>query len=319
MKLLHKYYDGPFYTVYSMFGMRIRIIRRKMVKMANKCPVLKSQCMQAFGWHLENTGYAMDWENPKTLTEKMIWLWKYYYSRLPDFFTQIHDKEAFKDWVCERIGEGYTVKLLGAWDSPHSISWGELPDKFVLKSIHGGCGRETIIVENKFQLNIGRAIKQMSRWNHGKGSRVIAEELLQDNDGGGLHDYKFFCFNGKPQFIMAFTRTKNTAKVEEKIENMYDTNWAVLPGYAYSYPSTPRGDISRPKNLEKMLKLAEKLSNGFPLIRVDMYSVGDKIYIGELTQTPMGGLMCFDPIEYDRIYGDMLELPEKLSLPKSPL
>ena len=41
--------------------------------------------------------------------------------------------------------------------------------------------------------------------------------------------------------------------------------------------------IERPEKLDEMLKIAEKLSEKFPFVRVDLYCVNAKIYFGELT------------------------------------
>ena len=39
-----------------------------------------------------------------------------------------------------------------------------------------------------------------------------------------------------------------------------------------------------------MIEYAKKLSKPFPLVRVDLYIVDNKVYFGELTFTPAAGL-----------------------------
>lgn len=67
--------------------------------------------------------------------------------------------------------------------------------------------------------------------------------------------------------------------------------------------------IELPKNLNNMIALAEKLSSGKPFLRVDFYSVNDKIYFGEMTLFPDSGMGKFEPEEWDHKTGKLLKLP----------
>lgn len=69
--------------------------------------------------------------------------------------------------------------------------------------------------------------------------------------------------------------------------------------------------ILKPENFETMVQLAEELSRGFPLLRVDLYNISGKIKFGELTFYHNGGLAnTFDPPQWDEIFGSWIELPE---------
>lgn len=57
-----------------------------------------------------------------------------------------------------------------------------------------------------------------------------------------------------------------------------------------------------------MFKIAEKLSMGFPMVRVDLYNINGKIYFGELTFFPNSG---YDPNrlpEADLYFGNLIDL-----------
>ena len=69
--------------------------------------------------------------------------------------------------------------------------------------------------------------------------------------------------------------------------------------------------LKMPYNLEKMIELAEKLSENIPFIRVDFYEINKKIFFGELTFYPASGFGIFIPEEWDEKIGNMLELPLK--------
>ena len=45
-------------------------------------------------------------------------------------------------------------------------------------------------------------------------------------------------------------------------------------------------------------------------VRIDCYSIGDKLYFGELTYHPECGMIDFHPDEWDYKVGEWLELPK---------
>ena len=57
-----------------------------------------------------------------------------------------------------------------------------------------------------------------------------------------------------------------------------------------------------------MIEVAEKLSEDFPCVRVDLYNVDGKIYFGELTFTSYGGLMDFYTDEFQLMAGKQVDL-----------
>jgi len=58
-----------------------------------------------------------------------------------------------------------------------------------------------------------------------------------------------------------------------------------------------------------MLEIADKLSEGIPHVRVDLYEINGKVYFGEMTFYHWGGLVPFKPQKWDYIFGNMLKLP----------
>lgn len=60
------------------------------------------------------------------------------------------------------------------------------------------------------------------------------------------------------------------------IEDWYDTDWNLLDVFYFS-PI---------KKNQKLLSVAEKLSQDFPYVRVDLYVANNQIYFGELTFRP---------------------------------
>ena len=46
-----------------------------------------------------------------------------------------------------------------------------------------------------------------------------------------------------------------------------------------------------PEQLEEMCTMAEKLAEGIPFVRIDLYTVEHKVYFGEMTFTPATGVL----------------------------
>lgn len=61
-----------------------------------------------------------------------------------------------------------------------------------------------------------------------------------------------------------------------------------------------------PENLNEMISIVEKLSEGFKFLRVDLYNIKGKIYFGELTFHPASGMLPFVPEEWDEKLGSLL-------------
>ena len=55
--------------------------------------------------------------------------------------------------------------------------------------------------------------------------------------------------------------------------------------------------------------MSKVLSEGFKFVRVDFYEIGDAVYVGELTFTPMSGMGKFVPDSADEQLGKLIDLP----------
>lgn len=269
-------------------------------------------------WFKRTTGQNLDLENPKTFNEKLQWLKLYDSTPLK---TRLADKYLVRDWVKEKIGEEYLIPLLGVWDSFDEIDFDALPNQFVLKANHG-CGWN-IIVTDKSKFDKADAKKKFDSWMKLNFAysfglelqylnippKIIAEAYVE-NAGNDLYDYKVFCFNGKAESIMFLSERKTGLKMA-----FYDLQWNKLP-FTYSFPRNPE-DIPKPQNLDLLISLAEKLSEGFAHVRVDFYILNDgTLKFGEMTFTSASGSCKWNPPEQNRIYGDLITLPPKSPIPQ---
>jgi hypothetical protein len=63
--------------------------------------------------------------------------------------------------------------------------------------------------------------------------------------------------------------------------------------------------LAEPGNLQQMIELAQILGREVDFVRVDLYSVGEKIYFGEMTPTPGGGMSHFEPERMNEWLGSL--------------
>jgi len=129
--------------------------------------------------------------------------------------------------------------------------------------------------------------------------KIIAEELLAEYE---LPDYKFWCFNGEVKYVwIDIDRSTNHRRM------VFDRDWKPLPfTMRFDLPDTLP---DRPRELEKMIDIANVLSSGFPQVRVDLYCVDCKIYFGEMTFTSRSGTLTMPP-EFGYQLGDWTPLPK---------
>jgi hypothetical protein len=60
-----------------------------------------------------------------------------------------------------------------------------------------------------------------------------------------------------------------------------------------------------------MLWIAERIGQEFTFVRVDMYEVEGRPYVGELTFTPTAGYHRLDPPETDLMLGQLWRKPRQ--------
>ena len=259
-------------------------------------------------------GRKLNMDNPTTLNEKLQWM-KFNY-RFP-LQTIVSDKYLVPDYVENKIGIEYLIPLYGNWLNFDDIDFDALPDQFVLKCNHDSGGlaickdKKTFDQENA-KKKINKSLKDnffyIGREYQYKNiiPRIICEKFISDN-GNVPMDYKIYCFNGKPDVILVCkNRFRNDSHRAQYL--YFDQNWNFVPlNKGDELSENP--NIEKPKNLDKMLSIARKLSEDFIFARIDLYNIEGKIYFGEITLTPNSG---FDPDiteETDLYFGNKLEIP----------
>lgn len=121
-------------------------------------------------------------------------------------------------------------------------------------------------------------------------------------------DYKIYCFNGEPKYIMVCVG-RETGKRPKFY--FFDSEWNLARINPDSKKAPQNFTMEKPKCLDRVLNYAKTLSTPFPFVRVDFYIVKEKIYFGELTFTPAGGMDSNRLPETDIMMGDLVDLNYK--------
>lgn len=251
--------------------------------------------------------------HPQKFSEKMQWL--KIHDRKP-IYHQLVDKYEVKPIIAGIIGDKYIIKTLGVWDRYEDIDWDSLPNQFVIKCTHDSAS--IIICKDKSKFDPSKHAWKYNdvfmkrdyyhfenkQWAYKDlKPRIIAEEYIEDDRYDSLSDYKLYCFNGVAKGVYVTINRFTNLSV-----SMYDMDWNLMP-FEHIHPN--RGEkITKPKCLEEMTVLAEKIAKFIdnPYVRIDFYEVCGKVYFGEVTFYPEGGMCYFKPEEWDYTMGSWLDL-----------
>ena len=255
-------------------------------------------------------GYRLNFNSVNTFNEKIQWL--KLYDRNP-IYTKLTDKYLVREYVKKKIGKDYLIPILGVWDDAKQIDFDKLPNQFVLKCNHDS--GSVIICKDKEKFDKKKAIKKLNKclkiqyfWigrehNYKDIKRkIIAEKYMTTNSGEEIRDYKFFCFNGVPEFIQV-----DIGRFSNHIRNYYTIDGEFIP-VEYGCQNNKKIPLDKNINLSKMIELSKKLSKGIVMVRVDLYQIENRIYFGELTFHHGGGGMKVKPFKYDLDWGKLIDL-----------
>ena len=264
-------------------------------------------------WYRLHTGKDINIDSPNTFNEKIQWLKLYDNQPIKGVLA---DKYAVREYVLDKIGDRYLIPLLGVWNVFDEIDFSSLPSQFVLKCTHGS--GTNILVKDKSKIDYQEFKRKFEQWMNMDYSymsgfethytdivpKIIAEEMLQTDNGEDLRDYKVFVFNGKVKLIQVDIDRNHIHR-----RNVYTPKWEYVP-VSILYPTAPEVIIEKPKCLRELIHLSEILGAGFIHVRVDFYIWKEKIYFGEMTFTHGSGTEKFEPEEYGLEMGLWMELPK---------
>jgi len=253
----------------------------------------------------------------RALTFEQKILHKIAFDRNP-MLTIYADKVKVREYVRQLIGSKYLIKSFGDYPNLENLTRSDFPRNFVLKSNHGSGGslicwegaprgssipkdlsavnwekflihpddldwKDLVSLSNKWlTLNYYWTPGRYPEWAYKQiPPRLLAEELLLDENTLPF-DYKFQMVNGKCAFIQV-----DASRFGFHRRNLYTKDWKPINAKT-THPKI-LDNLPKPRLLPEMLDIARTLSQNVDFIRVDLYSIGNQVFFGELTNYPNGG------------------------------
>lgn len=251
---------------------------------------------------------------PILFTEKLQWLKAYYHDPL---WTKLVDKYEVKKWVADKIGAEHVIPLYGVWNDFDEIDFDRLPNSFVLKVTHTSGGY--VVCKDKSKLDMEKTRKVMEwslhrdyywrtrEWPYKNvPKRIIAEKYMPSLGNIDSEEYKITCCNGKVK-VFTVCRGIPHSDYDLRHNDNFDREFNRQDWYAFYTPS--KEPVEKPAKFEEMIEIAEKLSQGIPQVRVDLYVIDGQIYFGEMTFFTWAGFIKFEPEIQDKLMGGWIKLP----------
>ena len=259
-------------------------------------------------------GRAPELREPRTLNEKLLKLKLERYGTDP-VVRRCADKYRVRGFVEARGCGEYLNRLIAVYDRPEDIDWDALPERFAIKW-NFGCGYN-IICPDKGALDIDKTVKKLKKWGkepfwayyselqyRNVEKKLLIEEYIGLEGGQLPEDYKFYCFHGRPYCVMlCMGRSEGRPRFY-----FFDRDFKLLRINRDSQNAAEDFSPEKPPLLEEAFSLAEKLSAGFPFVRVDLYLTDKGVRFGELTFTPAAALDNKRLPKTDLLFGSMMEI-----------
>lgn len=236
-------------------------------------------------------GELPDLVNCRDFNDRIQWLKLFDQDRV---LVRCSDKILVRDYVRERVGERYLLTLYQVHDHFAQIDFSLLPNSFVIKTNHDSGTVVLVPDQNRFEPTemegkIDKALSKPYGWLKGEWAysyikpKILIEEYIEPETEAPPPDYKFHCVDGKVRWLQYIYDRGNSTKEQivdvsgEGLDIYFDENFQQGEGF------------KKPDTWDKMMATAEKLSEPFKYVRVDMYSVGGSVFVGEMTFFPMSG------------------------------
>lgn len=255
---------------------------------------------------------SADLDNPKTFSEKLLYLKMYYDNPL---LSTCVDKYYVNKYVeacglSEILKKNYAVYL-----NVKDINLDELPDRCFIQMNHMSRFNYILNKNDKKQVrHVKRVFRVLMHYNHywllrekayrNVTPRIICCEYLSEDNERGLTDYKFYCFDGEPKYFMISYGEFDHNSVNIKL----DMDWHNIDNNFKKESELNLNDIEKPYNFDRMVEIARILSKGFPHVRVDLYNIKGKIYFGEMTFFSSGGFVNVYSDKMNKVIGEWINI-----------
>jgi hypothetical protein len=210
----------------------------------------------------------------------------------------LSDKVGAKAIINRKLGQDLAVPTLAVLRTAEEVDSYNFPDQCAIKASHAS-GRNCLrlqgemldleAIKNWLELDFCRLAREANYKDITPG--IIVEPLVF---GASVDwEYKLHCYNGQPRIIQADWHPPDGGVNRQLLR----PDWIPLP-FVTRWPAYD-GLAKRPANFDDMLAIASTLSADFSYIRVDLYTDGKDIQVGEVTNCSGGAMTQYDPPEGD--------------------
>lgn len=149
-------------------------------------------------------------------------------------------------------------------------------------------------------------------WAYGQVEpKIIVEELIAGSDGSPVIELRFHCFHGRVHI------TRITSVHSSQKENWtLDRSATIIQAPIGSQIESKTKSAPIPVNWDEAVIEAEKLSQGYDYVRIDLYATENGIYFSEFTPYPFGGIHDFRPRTLSWRLAKIWRTGKDLPLPK---
>lgn len=191
-------------------------------------------------------------------------------------------------------------ELYGLHDSAETLDLAALPDRFVLKPVHLAARQGVYLLtrtgrDSYHDLMSGRCLSgatihdELRALTAGRRGGLIAEQMISDESGAGRIpcDYKLYTFNEGVALIIRYDRNLEPLSLclmGGDFAPLSPGRFRLERGHGQLVPAPP------PANAAQMLDACRALMAVIdrPFMRIDLYTNGQAVILGELTPSPGG-------------------------------
>ena len=237
-----------------------------------------------------------DW-NELPLSKKI----QHYMIQIGKYHSYYVDKLCAKKIVKNMLGDEIEIpKTIRVLENYLDVKQSDINSKYMIKASHGSSWNLNFEEGKHYDLN--QVKLKLSTWNCPFNGDIekqykyidpvfyVEEKIIcryKGNDGNA-YAWCFFCVHNKVFHINVIDKHVDHI-------NRYDLNWNLL-----DVELNGLFHVEKPKELNKMIELAERLSKPFEFVRVDFYiDIYDKIYFSEFTFSPCMGVNMYGKSDYE--------------------
>jgi hypothetical protein len=209
------------------------------------------------------------------------------------------DKAYVKHYIGGKVGSSYCVPTLALLSEASSLKRLTFDVPYVVKPSHNS---QTVVYVDAGQhvtdddfLRLADTLRNRYSEHRERNYRYLPPRLIIEPALAAqseMIDYKVHCRNGVPKIVQV-----DIGRHEAHRQAFYTTDWQALE---IRYIAEATDEIPRPAELSEMLHVAQTLAEDIGDVRVDLYLVEGRIFVGELTHVPNRSFGRFGSIEDER-------------------